>query len=277
MKQLMFWVLMSGSALAMAGAQECPSELNGFLLGQHRATLSAMGKPLQTGSHNGWTFEAFQIQSAYIVFEFSPDHHNQIAAIQVTGEMVGMVPFLGVKLGNTEQELIAQLGKPSRVTQEADAGLQLLAYENRNYTFEIDEKKRISSIRIVNECPHDAKGLPAIAELRTALLEHNINELLQLLAGDVEFYKSGKTYSFTYGARQELESGTTEFSQLLYGQEKSLLTLFRDERVEPDQQLRVYEKAPPGSVAKFPDSKVVKEIVYKFEAGRWKVWEVTFR
>jgi hypothetical protein len=189
-----------------------------------------------------------------------------------------MTPFLGIKLGDSEQQLFAQMGKPDKTTQVRGVGVRLVEYEKRNYSFEVDRKKRVSSVRITNEnYPHQPQGLPNIDEFRTALVQHNVNTLLQLLAGDVEFYKSGETYTFTRGARQELEAGTTDFDRLLYGKDNSVLTLFRDEKAEPDQQLRWYEKADPGSVAKFPDSKIVKEIVYKVEGGRWKVWEITLR
>lgn len=268
---------MAFSGLAMAGPPECQTELNGFLLRQSKAALLPLGKPFKTGNQNGWAFEAFTVNKGYLAFEFAPDHPDQIAAIQVTGD-ADMIPFVGIKLGDSEQQLITQVGKPDKVTPEPDAGLELFEYKTRNYTFEIDQKRHVYSLRIVKDaCPREPQDFPAPDEFRKAVLQHNIDLLLKVLAGDVEFYKSGKTHSFTRGARQELEAGNTEFTRLLFGQGNSVLTLFRDERAEPDQQLRIYEKGAPASVSKFPKSKVVKEIVYKFEAGRWRVWEITFR
>lgn len=68
-----------------------------------------------------------------------------------------------------------------------------------------------------------------------------------------------------------------EIWKLLMGDKGSVRAAFTSEPFDPDQEIRLYEKGPPGSVAKFPHSKVIEESVYNFEAGAWRVWEITLR
>jgi hypothetical protein len=100
---------------------------------------------------------------------------------------------------------------------------------------------------------------------------------MQVLAPDVELSKAGETVSFSQAARQELENGDTGLTRLLFAPQASLRTMLQEEKFAPDEQMRLYEKAKAGHVIKFPGSKIVDEVVYKFDAGRWKVWEIKFR
>jgi hypothetical protein len=276
------------STLSCGEDKNCQTELNGFLLGQNKTVLTSLGKPFKAGdSEGGWKFQAYQFKNdSYMVFEFAPENLEQIAAIQISGEHGEMGPFLGVRLGDSEEQLTTKLDKPDHVKPEPDLGLTLLEYEKRNYTFEVDAKKQISSIRIVGYegcqakpkgLPLAPKGQPLLEEFKAAVLQHDVDGLLEILTPDVEFYKSGKTYTFSRSARGELEKGDTDFARLLFAPQRSIQAFFKDEKAHPDEQFRLYEKAPPGHVIKFPDGKIIQEMVYKFEAGRWKLWEIQFR
>jgi hypothetical protein len=267
------------------GQTSCQSELNGFLLGQYKKTVNSLGQPFKTGDENGWPFQAYQLPpDGYMVVSFDPREADQIAAIQISGQVTGMHPFLGIKLGDTEKTLEDRLGRPGKKTREEGEELFLLEYSGRNYTFEIDTKGRISSIRIVNDCPHQSpgkalapEGSPLVEELLKALATHNVDLLMQVLAPDLEIYKSGDAYAFTRGARAELEKGDTAFSRLLFSPNGSVLAALKDEGPRADEQIRLYQKHQPAHVIKFPDSKIIAEIVYDFQGGRWKVYEIRFR
>jgi hypothetical protein len=136
-------------ALLTAQTQSCQTELNGFLLGQYTSALKSLGKPDKMGEQNGWKYQAYKFpKNSYMVFEVDPQHPEQIAAIQVTGENAGMRSFAGVKLGDTQEQLVAKLGKPDQVTPEPEEELQLLEYRNQNYTIEVSKDKRVYSIHI---------------------------------------------------------------------------------------------------------------------------------
>ncbi len=115
-------------ALLLAQTQNCQTELNGFLLGQYTSTLKPLGAPAETGEQNGWHYQAYKLAkgSSYMVFEIDPKHPEQIAAIQVSGEDAEMHPFAGLKLGDTQEQVIAKLGKPDEVKPEPEERLQVL-------------------------------------------------------------------------------------------------------------------------------------------------------
>lgn len=276
-------LLMAFLSVSAHSQTPCQSELNGFLLGQHKKALSQLGPPFKTGKDNDWQFQAYKLSDdGYMVFEFDPRQPEQIAAIQISGQVPGMYPFLGIKLGDSEQNLIARLGRPAAKKMEEDQEVFLVEYAGRNYTFEVSKAGLISSIRIVNDCQEDYPGKPTvpdgsplIEELTRALATRNVDLLMELLAPDIEVYKSGTAYTFSRAARVELEKGDTEFSRLLFAPQGSVLSVLK-QHPRQDAQIRVYEKHAAAHVVKFPGSKVIAEIVFSYQNGRWKVYEIKF-
>ncbi len=122
-----------------------------------------------------------------------------------------------------------------------------------------------------------ASSLPDVETLRKNVVHQDVDGLLSLLAGDLEIYRGDHSYDFVHSARAEIADQKSEIRRLLLGENGSLREAFTTERFEPDPQIRVYTEAPPGSVVKFPHSKIVEEIVFKIEAGTWKVWEIRLR
>jgi hypothetical protein len=109
------------------------------------------------------------------------------------------------------------------------------------------------------------------------VLANDIDGLLGQLAGDIEIYQGDQVYDFARSARTELSDQNSKIWKLVFGENRSVRAAFTSELFDPDQQIRLYEKGPPGSVAKFPNSKIIQEIVYDLEAGAWKVWEIKLR
>ena len=98
-----------------------------------------------------------------------------------------------------------------------------------------------------------------------------------ILAPDFEAYRGNQTYTFSAAARKELSDRNSPLVHLLLDDEGSLRNVFAQEQQSGDAQLRLYKNRAPGCVYKFPDSKIIREIVYTFFAGKWRVWEVQFR
>jgi len=267
------------SAFCYAEAPVCQNELYGFLLGQSKSTLAPLGKPFRAGDHDGWKYLAYMVgEDAYVVFEFPQKFPNQIGAIQATGHSLDMHDFGGIRLEDNLDQLIEKFGQPDTTEDESDILLKLLKYKDRNYTFEVNSHNHVVSIRIaMDRCNAQPSGVPDVEQLKAAILAHKREDLIALLAGDLEIYKGGKTYTFTSAARTEIEKGNSNVMRLLFGEGATLQKVFEAEKAKPDQQIRIYTEGTPSSVAKFPDSKIVKEIVYKYEAGSWRVWEIRFR
>ena len=287
MTTIRFGLLVSWLLLGSAFGQSAPpsqTELNGFLLGQYaEAADGVFGKPTQvTTTDDHWTYRVYifdKQHNGYMAFKFPDKDAKRMLSIQIAGDAgTPMRPFLGLSLGDDRDRVIQALGEPDKIETEKDYPVDLYTYKDRNYSLEIDRQGRLTSIQVMGYTGF-AKGppgsMPDADILKKFILSKDVDGLLTVLAGHFEIYKGDRTFSFNRSARSELTDVKSGTRRLLMEEKGSLREAFANEPFEPDPQIRVYEKAPPGSVVKFPRSKVVQEIVYKVEAGTWKVWEIS--
>lgn len=283
------WFLTIHFLAILSVAQPSPAsqvELNGFLIGQYvKAADGTFGKPTQvTTTDDHWTYRAYifdQKHEAYMVFKFPSWDKERIFTIQIAGDAgTPMRPFLGLVLGDDRSKVQEALGTPEKIEHEKDYPVDLYTYAQRNYSVEINRKGKLSSIQIMGYdgfAKEPDTGVPDIEVFRKAIVSNDVGSLLQILAGDLEIQRGNQTYDFDKSARAELEDPNSRISRLLFGEKDSLKTAFTTEKFLPDTQLRIYEHGPPGSVVKFEHSKIVLEVVYKAEAGKWKIWEIQLR
>jgi hypothetical protein len=285
--KLLFFLpwLASFSALAQT-VPPSQTELNGFLLGQYtKASDGTFGKPQKSGTtEDHWAYRAYVFDKehqGYMVFQFPPDDEKRVLSIQIAGEAgTPMRPFLGLVLGDDKQKILQALGKPEKIEAEKDYDVDLYTYPDRNYSVEVNRQGKLFSIQLrgyAGFAKDPASVMPDADALRKYVVQRDVDGLLSVLAGDVEIYQGDHVYDFLRSARTEIVDEKSEIHQLLLGEKGSLRAAFVNERFEPDPQIRVYTKAPPGSVVKFPHSKILKEVVFKVEAGTWKVWEISFQ
>lgn len=256
-------------------------ELQGYLLGQRRNTIeSTLGKPFKViKSEDGWVDVAFVEKKSenYLVFSFAKDGNEPTVAIQFTGPAVPtMRPFQGLRLGDSVAAVEARLGKPSSIGNSTEDGTRQYNYKGRAFSLEINSSGKLSSIRISDDDVGPDLD-PPVEALFLAASTCNVESLLELVSGDLEVYRGGDAWGFEHSALTDL-SNPSKMREAICGNSHSLHAAFAaDEVRKNDSQLRVTEKGPSGPVIKFPDSKIVKEIFYKREAGAWRAFEVTLR
>ncbi len=273
--------------VSVAAAQSPPSqtELNGFLLGQYKKVLdNTFGTPYkEIKTEDGWLYLAYLLDKqseAYMWFKFTNDDQKHVFSIQIEGlPTTKMTPFLGLRLGDDKSRVMAVLGQPSAIRPDNELKLELYKYDGRNYSVEINAQGKLSSIQIFGYegFLQEPKSFPRIEKLQQYVLQRDIDGLMTVLAPDFEAYKGGQTYTFSTAARSELSHASSPLVRFLLGDRDSLRAVFAVERLNGEPEIRIYTKAAPGRVFKFPRSKIIREIVYKFFAGDWKVWEVQFR
>ena len=291
MKTAIVRIVFSFFFFAAGFAQSPPAsqiELNGFLLGQYNeAADGTFGKPTQEEKTNeGGFYRAYVFDNAhngYMAFKYLASNKERMYSIQVSGDPGTQIkPFMGVRLGDKVDQLISSFGKPSSIKHETDYPVDLYDYADRNYSFEVNRQGELTSIELsgfngfAKEPPHNGL-IPDIQSLRKAVTGKDIESLLTELSGAMEIHRDGKMYSFRKAARIELSDKSADTTRLLLEDERSVRAAFSTETFEPDPQIRLVEKSAPQSVFKFEHSKILQEIVFKFEAGRWKVWEIQFR
>lgn len=265
-------------------------ELNGFLLGQTQEAIgNALGRPsYDQKTSDGWIYRAYLLEKsphAYMAFKFASQDLSRCIAIQINGDQTtAMQSFLGVKLGNPAEMISKVFGCPGEIEKiEVDnSPATVYRYKNRNYSFEFDQHNKLSSIQLFgfDGFPKVETGRPPeIEELKQCLKSRQPPCLINLLTSNVELYKQGKAYSFKKSARDELKDPASMLIKLLMNDPKSLRAVFVEEHLSGDPQMRIHQgdTTEARSVYKFPTSKIVTEVVYRTEAGRWKVFEVQFR
>lgn len=263
-----------------ASAQNPPSqrELNGILLGQRRSAMVAeFGQPFDSRPHeeDSGIQEAYAVspdQKTYMACEFPKSGDERSTFLQLTGEpSPKTLPFLGLRLGDSKELVIKTLGKPSRVTIEKDFPVSLYEYDDRNYSVEIDRKGLLYSIRIVAgygfpESP--TTPTPNITRFRDALKSGNLDRLLDTISADLALYPEGRP--FNRGARSELSQPDSKFAATI----ARVRAILSDPMVEGDPNIRIREHESPQVVFKFPPKTGLEEIVYHWEAGAWRVYEI---
>ncbi len=297
--QFCLTLLILSTAIPAVG-QPAPSqrELNGFLLGQYKPILTKhFGKPYRVQfTDDRWEQRIYILSrrlNAYMVFEFAPAAPDTIYAIQISGEKgTHMLPFYGVKIGDTREAVIRRFGVPSDTTPLADIGGELLSYRDRNYSFEINEYGILTSIRIMGYTGFPIASDTTIAtqqflgsggnvelgRLALALSSGNIDTVIGFLMPDVEVYAGTNALAkFTRPARQELLDKTSAIHKRLFGSSGSLKHALQHETSPRSIVLRIRDDGIAYPVVSYPKGRYLQEVVFRFHAGRWRVWEIRLK
>lgn len=98
----------------------------------------------------GYIFMLDKEKRAYLAIEVFPYDEEFIWSIQISGEdKVPLKGLAGIEIGSTEQELLSVFGDPSERQPLRDIPGEFLVYTGKNYSFELSEKKKVRSIKII--------------------------------------------------------------------------------------------------------------------------------
>lgn len=274
-----------------ATAQDVPSPnaLAGVRLGQYlRAVEATFPKvKLERTTEDAWLAKGFalpDVEGMVVIVQCPPGDLRKVYSVQVTGNpTTGHPLFAGLRMGMTEAEVIRILGQPSgrRPYQEGGDSYVRLDFKGRNYSVEVDAQDRLMSVMLwgYEGLPEKPGGLAKVADLKAALASEDPHQLAEAFTPDAELFRGGDVLKID------------RISEVVFGKDpgwrKALLgkgglreALDRKD-AEEDFQLR-FVTGEGGvkqlfSVCKFPKSALLQEIVFAFESGRWRVYEVTFR
>jgi hypothetical protein len=98
----------------------------------------------------GYVFVLDKEKRAYLAIEVFPYDEEFIWSIQISGEdKVPLKGLAGIEIGSTEQELLSVFGDPSERQPLRDIAGEFLVYTGKNYSFELNEKGKVRSIKII--------------------------------------------------------------------------------------------------------------------------------
>ncbi len=114
--------------------------------------MAAFGSPGKIGTDDkGAAYHMYPLTAAggYTVLMTATFRPAYVYGVQVTGGAdVKMDPVMGVRLGDTGQDVLAHVGAPTSKEPVAGMDRTLWSYDNRNYSFEVDSSGHLVSILV---------------------------------------------------------------------------------------------------------------------------------
>ncbi len=277
-------VIVSGLLLiSKTNGQKCETDLYGFQIGQYRETASnEFGKSYKHDKfEDGYVYEAFIIKpdtSLYIVFEYAAEDTGIIWSIQITGTNTATdLGFHNLKLGVPEAHIISLFGKPTEIVDIGEYGKRL-DYDSSNYSFEINPKGVLSSIKIKNTwSSKDLKlgsDTPSFKKIVKAFTSSSNKEISAMVAPDLEIYEGKKAIFFKRNMGSEIENDKSGVFRLIKKISRNLENINTKDTTVYDENLRLYENGGSSYVIKIYKGSAIKEIVLRYINGRYKVWEI---
>jgi hypothetical protein len=285
MKNIIALILILITSISFS--QDLVTELNGFKLNQFRDVPTSEFKiPLQKKTFDdGFELELFLIKpdsSAYMVFEYANWDKEIIWSAQIYGDDENLKPdFKNLKMGMSREEVIERIGKPTNIESVGEYG-EILEYDNTNYSFEINNKNRLSSIKIKelfnNYYPKPNVGkIPSFKMIVNTLQNSDNKKVAEILSPGIEIYKEDKVFFFKNSWRNEIEKDLSKIYDLI---QKSVVGLEKTNTAdlnEYEENMRVNLGQNTKHVLKFKKHPKIEEIVLKWEFGKYLIWEMKLK
>lgn len=257
------------------------SELNGWRLLQFTENVDeALGQPFTTRDDPPYHNRAYRVgKDAYMVFGTHDEQPQVIASLQLTGTAaVDMLAFKGLKLGDDRSKVIAALGEPTSVTEIDDPKVSRLNYQDGNYTVELDDKRRLYSIRI--DLHHDFMKPGDDTDqdwdaLVAAVRSRSPAKLFETLRPDMEIYRDGDVLAIRRRYSDFVAAPDAAILDVFFSTSSGVLHYL--DACEYEQNVRVSEHNGVGMAYKFNPECPLAEIVLLPYAGQYRVYEVAFR
>ncbi|MBQ4804512.1 hypothetical protein J8L88_16750 [Aquimarina sp. MMG015] len=265
-------------------SQEVITELNGFKLRQFKdAVKSEYKEPFQVKNFDdGFIAEIYLIKpdsTAYVIFEYPSWNKEIIFSIQIYGAFKDIDPrFQNLKMGISENELIEKIGKPSNSKDIGEYG-KVLEYENTNYSFEINNNGKLASIKIVdnyNELFPDPKveKIPSLEKIKEVLNSKNPKIISEILSPELEIYLDNTTLFFKQSWEDEINSDSSKMYKTISEIIKGIIEIDASDENQYEENIRLTHGENPKHVLKFKTGIKLKEIVMKWENGKYLIWEI---
>lgn len=257
------------------------SELNGWRLLQFTETVDkTLGQPFTTRDDPPYRNRAYRVgEDAYMVFGIHDEQSQVIDSLQLTGTAAAdMLAFKGLKLGDDRSKVIAALGEPTSITEIDDPKVSRLNYRDSNYTVELDDKRRLYSIRIDLHHdfmkPHDNTEQDWAA-LVAAVRSRNTEKLLETLRPDMEIYRGGEVLAIRLRYSDFAAAPDPAILDAFFSASSGVLHYL--DTCEYEAHVRVSEHVGVGLAYKFDPECPLAEIALFPYAGQYRVYEVAFR
>jgi len=268
--------------LLEVNGQTIVTDLYGFRLGQYRETATnELGKPfLQDKFEDDFEYEVFLVKpdtSLYMVFEYAAGQTDIIWSIQISGSNTTVdIDFKGLRLGTDKKQVERILGKPDIKEDAGDYG-ERWSYEKTNYSIEISESGKLSSIKIkdiyLGSSP-DISKIPKFENIVKLMKSNKNAEIGNILAPGIEIYYKDKTLFFEKSLKTEIKTDYSKIFQTIREISKGLEKINTSDLNSYEENMRLVLGQNTKHVIKIKTGHTIKEIVFDYINGQYLIWEI---
>ncbi|MEP2276225.1 MAG: hypothetical protein ABJH98_12260 [Reichenbachiella sp.] len=278
---LLVALLTSFFSYAQTGIVE---ELYGFRLGQYRAvTTNELGDPASTiyleDSSRVDFFYLNEDSSTHVGFIYM-NSSDEINSIQLTGNRISR-DFGGLNLGASPTEAIALFGEPDDIENMEfnDDSVATYFYQDKNYSF-VFNGNMLSSIKIWDplvspDYESEDYELPTLEPLVRNLSRSDLD--LNFLSPVLEITYCDEILMWKKSVRTEIENPDKSFLEFIFNEQYGLVTLAKYDSIPAEMNLRLIQGLGSLPVYKFNSETLFEEIVFLFQQGRYKIWEIKYK
>jgi hypothetical protein len=272
---VLFWAL-------QVAAQSVVTDLNGFRLGQFReAPKNDLGNPMHADKYeDGFEYEIYLLKpdsSVYMIFEYAVDKTDVIWSIQISGKDSLMdIGFKGLKFGVDRAEVERVLGLPTEKFDLSEYG-ERWEYSNLNYSIELNPAGKLTSVKIkdnYSDLLPDVSKLPDVKSVIDMLTTVSNPQLASYLSPGIEIHNKEKLIFFKHKFEKEVINDVSKVFETIRVMGKGLDKLFQAKHKAYEEQMRVQEGQHMLHVIKILKPHPIKEIVFKYDNGKYVIWEI---
>ena len=258
-----------------------PDELFGFRLGQYKnVVINELGQPSGSQELADSTLVDFYYvspdSSTYVGFQYLATQGNPIYAIQLSGKEADR-KFYGLSLGDNDEKVKSVFGKPDTILSQGFDDKRAIAwkYEKLNLSILFINDK-VESFKIWDDYEQKDYNHPTIEELLAIVKTSNKSKIADMLSPGLEIYYCGNVITWKNSFAKDIYLEKASVMDFITNEDYGLATLIRKKTLVHDLTIRFVAGTGTFPVYKFPNEKLISELVLKYEQGRYKIWEIKY-
>ena len=256
-------------------------ELFGFKLGQYKSVVdNQLGESDAHRYMNDSSLVNFYYvqpdSSTHVAFQFLP-HRDEIYSIQLTGTK-NSIDFYGINLGDKTELVESKFDKPDTIFVVEFYGEEVHTwkYFNKNLSFVFKDSK-LNSIKIWDNFSGTESDteLPGLLDYLEVIKSGDRSAISDILSPNMEIFYCDYVFSWKNSFRKDITENAAIY-KFVVDPQTGLALLNNLDSIPAELNLRFIENYGSFPVYKLPDGYIIKEVVFNYQQGKYKIWEIKY-
>ena len=256
-------------------------EMYGFKLGQYKSVVdNQFGERAAHRYLNDSSLVNFYYvqpdNSTHIAFQFLPKQ-DEIYSIQLTG-IKSNLDFYGINLGDNSEHVESKFEKPDTifVTNFNGNEVHTWKYYNKNLSF-VFKGNKLNSIKIWDNFsgPDSDTELPSLVDYLEVIKSGDKLAIGDILSPNMEIFYCDYVFTWKHSFHKDINENAAIFN-FVVDTKAGLALLNNLDSIPAELNLRYIENYGSFPVYKLPDGYFIKEVVFNYQQGKYKIWEIKY-